>query len=91
MMKIHTNHGASSGSILQANAIKVKDLELSPTSSLEKQNILTISNLQLATPANKRVLVQKVNLLLPERSNLLITGLSGPASCHCFATLLGFG
>ena len=81
--------GSLSRSISPKNAIKIKEIELTPTSSLEKQDILCISNLGLATPDNKRVLVQNVSLSLPERSNLLITGVSGAGKSSLLRAIAG--
>lgn len=76
-------------SISQKTAITVKDIELPPSSSLVHADILTISNLRLATPDNKRVLVQNLNLSLPEGKNLLIVGVSGAGKSSLLRAVAG--
>jgi putative ATP-binding cassette transporter len=58
--------------------ISVKDIELPTTGFLGTRiNILTISDLKLVTPDNKRVLAENLNMSLGEDKSLLIVGASG--------------
>jgi ABC-type uncharacterized transport system fused permease/ATPase subunit len=78
-----------SRSISQTTTITVKDIELPASSSLVHADILTISDLRLATPDNKRVLVQNLNLSLPEGKNLLIVGVSGAGKSSLLRAVAG--
>jgi ABC-type uncharacterized transport system fused permease/ATPase subunit len=74
----------------RATVITVKDLELPPSDSLRHDvNILTINDLKLATPDNKRVLVENLNMTLPEDKNLLIVGVSGAGKSSLLRAIAG--
>ena len=57
--------------------------------SNQSQPILTIRNLRLKTPDNKRVLFQNLNLELAKGQNLLISGLSGSGKSSLLRAIAG--
>ena len=63
-----------------SDGISIKEIESLPSPSRgtsSPQPILTIRNLRLTTPDNKRVLFSDLNLSLAKGQNLLISGVSG--------------
>jgi putative ATP-binding cassette transporter len=69
---------SSESSTSLTTKISVKDIELPTTGFIGTRiNILTISDLKLVTPDNKRVLAENLNLSLEEDKSLLIVGASG--------------
>lgn len=81
---------SSESSISQNTTITVKDIELSSSSSLgSRVNILTINDLKLVTPDNKRLLVENLDLTLREDENLLIVGVSGAGKSSLLRAIAG--
>ena len=70
-------------------SIVVQDIEIPTSSSPESTNIITIQDLKLATPDNKRVLIQDLNLSLSMDKNLLITGVSGAGKSSLLRAIAG--
>ncbi len=63
-----------------SDGIAIKEIESLPSpprDTSSPQPILTIRNLRLTTPDNKRVLFSDLNLSLAKGQNLLISGVSG--------------
>ncbi|EED90808.1 ABC transporter, partial [Thalassiosira pseudonana CCMP1335] len=65
--------------------------ELDPERSVRSttQNIITIRDLQLATPDNRRVLVQDLEVSLTSGKNMLITGNSGAGKSSLLRAIAG--
>lgn len=65
--------------------------ECDPDSSyaLSPQRILTIQDLSLSTPDNKRMLFQGINLSLTKGQSLLITGVSGVGKSSLLRAIAG--
>ena len=80
---------------VSTDTIRVKEFDpnvtLLPSPSFLSQpsTILSIKDLDLATPDNKRILVQNLNLSLPSASNLLIVGPSGSGKSSLLRAIAG--
>ncbi|KAL7510394.1 hypothetical protein ACHAXN_007335 [Cyclotella atomus] len=81
---------SSESSASPTTRIFVKDIELPTTASFGTRiNILTISDLKLVTPDNKRVLAENLNLTLGEDKSLLIVGVSGAGKSSLLRAIAG--
>jgi len=60
-----------------------------PSSSSTPQPILTLQNVQLTTPDNKRTLFRNLNLRLTKGQNLLIAGVSGAGKSSLLRAIAG--
>jgi len=80
---------------VSTDTIRVKEFDpnvtLLPSPSFLSQpsTILSIKDLDLATPDNKRILVKNLNLSLPSASNLLIVGPSGSGKSSLLRAIAG--
>eukprot|EP00956_Cyclotella_meneghiniana_P021133 scaffold38052_cov68-Cyclotella_meneghiniana.AAC.1 len=71
------------------STITVKDVDLSESATLRSDPIISVTNLKLLTPDNKRVLVQDLDLSLQEDKNLLIVGVSGAGKSSLLRAIAG--
>lgn len=81
---------SSESSVSQMTAITVNDIDVPISTTLGSHvNILTIRDLKLVTPDNKRILFEDLNLTLKEDKNLLITGVSGAGKSSLLRAIAG--
>lgn len=84
-----TESTSSESSSPGTTSIVVQDIEIPTSPSPDDANIITIKDLKLATPDNKRVLIQDLNLSLSVDKNLLITGVSGAGKSSLLRAIAG--
>ena len=78
--------------ITPSDGITVEELDdasVSSSFSASPQPILTMRNLRLATPDNKRVLIENLNLSVSMGQNLLIAGVSGAGKSSLLRAIAG--
>ena len=73
-----------------SDGITVREVDTSVSSSSSTpQPILTLQNVQLTTPDNKRTLFRNLNLRLTKGQNLLIAGVSGAGKSSLLRAIAG--
>ena len=73
-----------------SDGITVREVDTSVSSSSSTpQSILTLQNVQLTTPDNKRTLFRNLNLRLTKGQNLLIAGVSGAGKSSLLRAIAG--